>query len=241
MLNWNSQRALNNSFFLQPERHMPLTFKTKQKGSTVHKKELQASRHNHNICPCTPVCQNTADSKKEGKNKSKWASFWALRAAQRRKRRTWAVLCCSSAQSISAYWQAGAAASRVRDGSRGQLWVPWFSGIIRSQAGRLMGLLTAICNPAKNSPLCLGSAGMQQPSRARDGRALILSHPILHILKQQEESTAEIREGGKKPNRESNTAEFHLVMISFYLITTDTPLFSLIYLLFHSRSQQINN
>lgn len=94
------------------------------------------------------------------------------------------LLLCPEHQCLQ---QAGAAASRARAGSRGQCWVPWFSRIISSQAGRLMGLLTGICNTAKNrqhnSLLCLSSAGMQQASRARDGRALILSCPILEYIK----------------------------------------------------------
>lgn len=155
------------------------------------------------------------------------------------------MLCCSSAQSISASMQAGAAASRVGDGSREQRWVPWLSRTICSQGGRLMALLTVTCNPGKNrrhnSLPCLGSAGMQQAPRARDGRVLILSCPTLENIKTAGRKRCREKRGWKKPNRESNTVEFHSVMTSFSLITTDTPPFSLIYLLFHSSSQQINN
>lgn len=117
MLNWNSQRVLNNSSSLQPERHVPLTFKTKQnlllkRQHSAHTKKtsllLQASRQDCNICHCSQVCQNAADSER-GKIQNEPVSK-AVQAAGRRRRCTRAVPSCSSAQSIGAHQQAGAAA-----------------------------------------------------------------------------------------------------------------------------------
>lgn len=90
-----------------------------------------------------------------------------------------------------------------------------------------MGLLTVTCNPAKNcghnSLLCLGSAGMQHASRARDGKALTLSCPILEYIKTAGRKPCREKMVGKKLDWESSS-----VMTLFYLITTGTPLFSLI-------------
>lgn len=133
---------------------------------------------------------------------------------------------------------------------QGEGWQPWaaLGALVLQdylQPGWQVNGIAVTCNPDKNrrhnSLLCLGSAGMQQASRARDGRVLNLSCPILEYIKTAGRKHCREKRGWKKPNRESNTVAFHSVVTSFSLITTDTPLFSLIYLLFHSRSQKINN
>lgn len=84
MLNWNSQRVLNNSSALQPERHMPLTFKTKQK--RLLKRQHSAQER---ACSCRRAdtiivsvtahrsAKNAAESKRE-EEKFKMGQFLKL-------------------------------------------------------------------------------------------------------------------------------------------------------------------
>lgn len=97
---------------------------------------------------------------------------------------------------------AGRGCSGATDGSHSQCWLPWFCRIICSWAGRLMGLLTVICNPAGTTStvhcyVCMGLGCSKQEGM---GRELILSW---NKLKQQEKSSRlhcrEKREE-KKPN-----------------------------------------
>lgn len=183
MLNWNSQRVSNNSSSLQPERHVPLTFKTKQ--NLLLKRQPSAQER---ACCCrradkviiSAAAHRSAKTRQAVKRKrknSKWASFWSSAGSSEKEEmhRSCAVLLLCPEHRCP---PAGRGGSGARGGSRGQRWVPWFSGIICSRAGGLMGLLAVICNPAKNrrcnSPLCLDGAGMQQA--ARDGQG---AHPQL--------------------------------------------------------------
>ena len=178
MLNWNSQRVLNNSSSLQPQRHVPLTFKTKQ--NLLLKRQHNAEER---ACSCrwadkiiiSATAHRSAKAQKtvKGKRKnSKQAGFWSSAGSSEKEEMhpsCAVLLLCPEHQCPLA----GRGCSRARDGSHGQCWVPWFSRIIRSQAGRLMGLLAVICNPAKNrrrnSPLRLDGAGTQQAARDRQG------------------------------------------------------------------------
>lgn len=146
MLNWNSQRVLNNSSSLQPERHVPLTFKTKQ---TLLLKRQHSAHTKKTACSCRRadkiVIFATAHRSAKTQQTVKEEKF---------KTGQFPKLCRQlggggdAPELCRAAPLPRASVPTSRQGLRHR--VPWFSGIIRSRAGGLMGLLAVICNPAKN-------------------------------------------------------------------------------------------
>lgn len=165
---------------------MPLTFKTKEnlllkRQHTAQERACSCRWADKIIISATAHRSGKTQQTVKGKRKnSKWASFWSSTGSSEKEEMhpSHAVLLlCLEHQCPPA----GRGCSGTRDGSHGQHWVPWFSRIIRSWAGRLMGLLAVICTSAKNcqrnSLLRLDGAGMQQAARDRQGADLQLPNP----------------------------------------------------------------
>jgi len=83
MLNWNSQKGLNNPSSPQPERHVPLTFKNKQ--SLLLKRQCGAQVR---ACSCRRVDKTVTPATAQGSARShqtvngnrktaKWANSWS--------------------------------------------------------------------------------------------------------------------------------------------------------------------